>query len=399
MQPLRADPRQDLDPDLVAATLALTTSPKIQHGYDLLDLSDVVKSDETLPVDEDAGGSVTWSYRPPDATAGENTAAVAEVRRRATITLTGDITVNLNARRIRLWSEMLMADGAWARFHSGVFLFTLPGASDDGVLVRRQLQLPDKSYDWANAFITEPLEVTSSDGAVVDWIKADMAAEFGETAFAIGTSADPVDEPHTFETGTSRLEVYSKLLEAIGFDQLTADENGRPASQSLAVLAAKGIEHTYGAGQGKILRAGSVEPLLPTLPNVVRFSARQGPSLGNTEGDGLYTVYNQSTGPASIDARGGREVLTLVHVDVDTQDALVAYGDANAQRYFAGGGLRFTGQVGFNPRHGDRDVVGIDLPRLDASGTWLVTSWELPRRRITSPEAVLMNVTAERRVT
>lgn len=394
MQPLPAHPREDLDETLVAEALSLSRGAKIRFGHDVLDLDGVVTG-ETLPVDADAG-SVTWSYRPPDRVTGQTT-EVAAVRRRAEMVLVGDVSVNLHARRVRLWSEMLLSDGAWARFHDGVFAATNPATVDDGVLIRRTLRLADKSYDWANTFLDEPVELDGTEVGV-DWVKASLTAEFDETLFAIPTSAATVGEPRLFEAGTSWLDVYAKVLEAVGYDQLHADENGYPASRPLADLASQGVEHTYGAGEGKILRAGQVEPLLPTLPNVVRFSARQGPSLGNTEGDGLYTVRNESVGPASIDARG-REVVVTVEVDADDQATLEAVAEAEKQRYFAGGGVRFQGQVGFNPRHSDRDVVSFDLPRLGMEGgEWLVTEWTQPRRRAVDPSAVLYQITAEQRV-
>lgn len=395
MQPLLGHPRESLDEAAVAEALALGRGAKIRHGHDVLDLSDLLQPDEQLPVDADAGGSVTWSYRPPDRVTGQST-EVAAVRRRATLVLAGDTTINLHARRIRLWSEVLLADGTWARFHSGVFVATNPGIADDGIVVRRNLNLADKSYEWANTPIDEPIELDGTEVAT-EWVMDSLTAVWGEAAFSIPTSTATVGEPRTFEADTSWLEVYSKVLESVAYDQLTADENGRPASRPLADLAGQGVEVTYGAGDGKVLRAGQVEPLLPTLPNVIRFSARQGPSLGNTEGDGLYTVTNQSTGPASVDVRG-REVVLTVQVDADDQATLGAIAEAEKQRYFAGGGMRFTGHVGFNPRHGDRDVVSFNLPRLDMDGgDWLVTSWELPRRRITDPSAALMAVTAEKR--
>lgn len=47
-----------------------------------------------------------------------------------------------------------------------------------------------------------------------------------------------------------------------------------------------------------------------------------------TEGAGQYTAKNQSSGPTSIDAQGGREWPTVISLDVPDQASLVAAGDA-----------------------------------------------------------------------
>lgn len=395
MQALTGEPRESLDPVEVAETLSLVRGASVRHGVDVLDATDT-PTGEVLSII--AGeGSVTWSYRAPDRVSGQSS-SVSAVRRRATLTVPGDTTVNLSAVRLRVWTEWLMRDGRWARFYLGVFVVVNPGAVvDDGTRTTRSVDLADKAYLWANRFLAEPLFI--ADGVVVtDYVKADLQTRFGETRFALPTSTATLPMPRTFEAGTSLLDVYSRLLEAVGFDQLTADEIGRASAAGLADIAERGIEHTYAPGQGKIVTSGQVEPLQPTLPNVVRFSARQGPSLGNVEGNGLRTVRNQSSGPASIDARGGVQVELRVDVEADTQAVLDAIAAADAQRYFAGGGDRFVGSVGLNPRHSDRDVVSIQLPRLGVTGVWNVTEWTYPLGTMEDEGSALMPITAERRV-
>lgn len=394
MQPWLAAPRQGLSEAAVREALSYERGANVRHGVDVLTMTDAL-TPERLRFE---GGSVAWSYRAPDRVVGQSD-NIAAVRLQGTLTVPADHGLNLNARRLRLWTEVQMLDGEWARFYRGVFEVVNPGAKvDDGMIVRQTLTLADKSYRWANSTLTEPLVLPGST-VVIDWLKADLAARFGESRFALASSTATLGQGRTFERGESWLAVYSSLLEAIGYDHLTADESGAPAAQSLATLAGKGIEHTYGAGEGKILTAGQMEPLLPTLPNVIRFSARQGPSLGNVEGNGLRTVRNEATGPASIAARGGVEVELRVDVDTDTQTALDAVAAADSARYFAGGGLTFTGQVALNPRHGNRDVIGINLPRLGTGGgAWLVTGWSSTFGGPTSEANALMSVTAERKV-
>lgn len=390
MQALLAEPRAHLTERFVKDTFDLSGGAKVRHGVDVLDATDT-PTGETIPTES---GSVTWSYRPPDSPA-ETTTAVAEVRRRAELTLAGFVSVELITRRYRLWTEFAAADGTWVRSHLGVFVPTIPDATDDGVVVRRRLDLADKSWRYKNRVLTDPLVVPAGTNPVT-YVRADLGSRFGETRFAITDTAVVLDRVKVFEPGDSWLDVYNGLLELAGYDQLTVDEGGRPQSVPLAFLAGKGPEYEYAPGAGKIVTAGSVESLLPSLPNVVRFVASQGPALPE-EGNGIITRRNEHTGPGSITARGD-EVHLEVQVEAENNAELVAVADADAQRYFAGGGLRFSGSVGLNPLHGDRDVVALNKPRLGLSGTWLVTSWSYPLHPVTADSAVLMSLTAEARV-
>lgn len=395
MQALLGPPRSQLAKVDVEEALGLGRGASVRHGVDVLDATDALTAQKLVF----ESGSVTWSYRAPDRVVGQS-GELAAVRRQGTLLVPGVQAANLNAVRLRLWTEWQLLSGGWARFHLGVFTVVNPGAlTDDGRRVTKSLTLADKSYRWANTFLPEPLTVAAGT-VIVDWVKARLTSRFGENRFALPASGAVLDQPRTFEAGLSELEVMSQVLEAGALDQLIADELGRPSTRPLSDLATKSAETTYGAGQGKVLQAGQVEPLLPTMPNVVRFSARQGPSLGNVEGNGLRTVRNQSTGPASIDARGGVEVELRVDVDADSQSVLDQIATADAQRYFAGGGMRWTGQVGLNPRHSDRDVIALALPNLalDLADAWNVTEWTYPLQPFTAEQSALMPITAERRV-
>ena len=395
MQPLLGAPREDLDEQLVREALSLKRATRWRHGVDVLDNLDD-PTDAVFRVDA-GSSSVTWSYRAPDAVVGQDEATTA-VRRQASLTVPGLQGVNLYAARLRLWSEVQLTSRQWARFYLGVFLVTNPAAlEDDGVRVTQKLRLADKSWRWEQAVWPEPVVVPVGTKPLT-YVRQRMVDLFGESRHAISGRDEALVAPFVFEAGEPVAASLSALLESAGNEPLTADEYGRPASQPLAVVAGRGVEVTYAPQQGKVLTAGSLEPLLPSHPNVVRFSARQGASLGNIEGNGLRTVRNQSTGPASIDRRG-YEVEQRVEVDADDQQALDAVAAADAQRYLAGGGLRWKGRVGLNPRHSDRDVIRLGLPRLGQHGdAWHVTEWPYPLGDFTSPSDSTMTITAERRV-
>jgi hypothetical protein len=394
MQQLLDAPRQDLDADEVREALAYQVGGTFpRRGVRVLTLGDVDTGRELRIV----GGKVDYSYRVPSATSGQ-TADVSQTRRVASFEVVGSLAENLSAVRLQAFTDLRLRSGRSARFFHGVFEPQNPGVADDGVLLRRTISCQDKSARWKTKTLPAAVSVTATE-PIVAYLKASLTAVFGETTFAIASSTATLGRPMVFEAGTSYLEFYGRLLEGIGFDSLSPDELGRPASQPLSVLAGRGVEATYGAQRGKILTAGTVAPLSPTLPNVLIFSARQGPSLGNVPGNGLAVRRNERTGPASLQARGGFEVEQIIEVDAATQAALEQVADAQQQTYFAGGGMTFSGRIAPNLLAGDRDVVELVLPRLGlAEGSWLVTSWSLSLDPVTSADAALMPITAERRV-
>lgn len=399
MQTLLAEPRSELTDTEVLAALGHPGVRPVRHGVDVLDLAGRLTGERVSMIE----GSVSWSYRPTDRVTGGTTESAA-VRRQASLTVGYDPALPIVARRFRPWSELRAPSGRWARFWLGVFDAPNPPLEDDGVQVTRTLALADKSFRWAQDTLSDPQTVDV--GAVfVDVVKADLSAVYGETVFSIPTSSVTATEAWTFEAGTSYLAKWNTLLEAAGLDQLSPDEAGRPATVSLAALSGKGPEWAYGPApasdpyqgrRGKIVTAGAVDPLLARLPNVVRFVARSGPGLPD-EGNGIRTLRNPATGPSSIDQVGEQPPL-IVEVDAEDQEQLDEVAYADAQRYFAGGGLRFTGQVALNPLHGNRDVVRLEKPRLGLGADWLVTSWSYPLKKISSADAVLMPIVCEQRV-
>ncbi|MCU1488300.1 MAG: hypothetical protein JWN67_5046 [Actinomycetia bacterium] len=396
MQQLLGGPRAGLDPDDVAAAFLLTVGTKLRHGVDVLNSSDV-KLDVDLKFE---AGSVAWAFRPPDDVTGV-TNEVALVRRTASLTVVGLTSLFLEGYRYRPWTEILSPAGIWVRVNRGVFVATSPAVEDDGAVVRRRLTLAEKTHRLKRPLL-EPLTVPAATNPVT-YVTGSMTALFGETGFDIPATTVTTTGVKTWAAdGTTWLQVYNQLLEVCAYDNLTVNEDtGRYRSVALADLAGRGPELIYGPGERKLVVPGSLEPLLPEIYNVARFVARKGPTLP-TEGNGYRTKYNQSTGPSSIDRLGGDQRVVVVQVDAESQTQLDALASAQAQQYFAGGGWRFTGKVGINPLHGDRDVAGLVHPRLGVAADdtgWLVTGWSSPMpTEIKGPDDGLMPVVFEKKV-
>lgn len=380
--------------EVVLSAIA-SRSPRVRHGITVLD-ADLAPTSDTLPVDWDSPGQVSYTYRPSAPDSGAT--AVTEVRRTCRLTLAGEVDDDvLLSNLFRVWTELQAPTGEWVRFHLITGLCTLPPRSDDGTVVRRQITIAPREHLF-RARTLDDWQVVEAADDVLDTIRDDLADVFGITtsAFPVPAGASTLGEDMVFETGISYQAKWSRMLNGIGYDALTTTVDGLPTSQPLDILAARGPEWTYAPGDGRVVVPGSIEALSPELPNRLTFEAR-GPSLGSIPGNGLYILLNQSDGPASIDQRGWVLPRTI-QAEAANQDELEAFGDAEAQRYFAGGGLRWTGQVGLNPLHDDRDVLEIVRPRLATTGVWNCTGWTYPLGRIAGEQSVLMSLSAELRV-
>lgn len=360
-----------------------------RHGVDVLD-SALVPTGELIPVDADRGGEVSWSYRPD----GDATGAT-DVRRTARLTLTGDVDDGLLLSRLfRIWTELRATDGEWVRWYLGVFTCTLPPVSDDGTVVTRSITLAPREHLWRTRQLGD-YQTVAKGADVRAVVMADLSTVFGITSTAF-SSMPTLKSALTFEPDTTYATKFRRLFNAGGYDQPVTREDGIPTAQKLSTLTRKAPEATYGPRQRRVVVAGSVETLDPELPNVLRFHARNGPSLPIL-GNGIVEKRNTSTGPASINARG-YEVMRQIDADATDHAELQDFADGEAKRLFAGGGVRWAGRIGLYPDHSERDVITVDRPRLGTTGVMDVTSWSFPLRRIQGDQDVTMDVTAELRI-
>lgn len=372
-QGLTDPPRDSLTEQQVLDALAWTHSTDIRWHVDLLNTVTLADTGITLDF---TSGQVSWQWRAQPNLGDAPT--VAAVRRSANLTFRHVSGFNPLGVYYRPVVEMRGADGDWVPWYLGVFVATMPGytydgmSDHDGAVVWRDLQLADISHVWQIDESADPVVVASGTG-IAQWVRDDIATRFDvtDTSRIAGTGTATID--YVFDVGTSWLELYSTLLSAIGNEPLYADQDGLPASAPLTDPAVQPADIKYEFGS-TVVPAATIESVNPDLPNTIRFVARRGPSLAE-EGNGIRTVTNESVGPGSLQQRGGRTVLQVVDIDAQTQDELDAHARAWAPFYFAGGGLRYVGEVGLDPRHDDRGIVQLERPPLGLSGTWLATGW------------------------
>lgn len=349
----------------------------VTFGWDVLDNTDT-PTGEVLPAL--TGSNISWQGRVQSEITSGGGGSAGAVRRTATLPLAGPTSINLLARRFRPWSKILLPDGNSATFYRGVFVSTLPPISDDGIVVTRTLDLAGKEHRYSLDELRAPAYVPTGTDAL-QFVRNELASRYGEATFDFPAGTALIESGLAFEPTTNRLEYYNVILGAAGLGPLHCNDYGVPRVRFADDTNSKPAEHTYAPGTTQLV-GGNLEALYPELPNVVEVLSNQAPTLV-TEGNGKITLRNQSTGPASIDARTF-EVFQRIQVDTPVdpatgngQAALEAKANGIAQALFAGGGYRTSGGVGYNPLHSDDDVVVYIKPRLGlvSGAEWLVASW------------------------
>lgn len=360
MQPRTAPPREHLTRDDLEQLITRAPVLSVEPGLELLTVDDELIEDIS---DELIGGTVEHgNYR----------------RIHGTVELELSTELDWPAQRVRPY--ITLSDGATsARFDLGVYLLSTPSATHG----RMPAVFEVAGYDKLHALDT-PLGASHALAAGTDVLAAvrQLIEGVGETEILLADEGDSPALPSAriwqLDEKTTTLAVVNELLGLIGYRALWCDWRGQYRSDSYVAPANRATEWHYSA-DGPQLATVEAEweetTDLHDVPNVWVF-VRDDPAQGApVEGDGVYTVTNQSDGPASIDARAGRVRRRIMRMDAASHDALVRRGDAVAARDRAI--ARHAGvSTSPNPLHWHADVVELnvdgDLRR------YLEQSWELP---------------------
>lgn len=312
MQPLTIGPRSAYTADQITALIRDTPSPEIDSGLELIDMNlEVV---DTLTTDFLGGSVVRDSYA----------------------TLHGSATLELG-RRLD-WGTALVrpfatVDGV--RFDQGAYFTEVPvwagGASREFFSVQGQDILSLLADRVGAAYAVAA-------GAPILTEVAAILTRQGFRKFAIDPSRASAVMPSArvwpMDDNTTWLTIVNDLLAAVGYQGIWSDWTGMLRCEVYRSPVERGSEWTYETtslkSQLPIERTGSRD--LYNAPNrwiAVRRNNIEG--AAPVEGDGVYTYVNQSTGPTSVEARGGRVITApLISIDAADQAALVAAVQARA---------------------------------------------------------------------
>lgn len=179
---------------------------------------------------------------------------------------------------------------------------------------------------------------------------------------------------------TTTLNIINQLLSSIGYRSLWVDRDGWYRSEPYRSPAELPSVWSYSADSATTMvsqeRVQSAD--FYDAANVV-VAVNDDPEASSIpmEGDGMFTLSNQSDGPTSIDGRGGREIRRVLRGQYTSQSAL-----ESAARQSMDAQKRLTTYVHLsaspNPIHGHFDAVNYSDAALSVNGRYLVTDWDLP---------------------
>ena len=185
----------------------------------------------------------------------------------------------------------------------------------------------------------------------------------------------PVDQSNTY------VKIINDLLAMIGYRSLYVDREGTFRSSPFLDVATAPSAWTYDAeaSASTVVANYTLTNDLFTVPNKWVFVRNDtDPALTfPTEGDGIYTVTNQSDGVTSIDSRG-RTITKVVQVDAASHDALIAQGDVIVETDRQPE-VKLDLRTGVNPTHWETDVLTITAPDVGLQAARFVEEgWALP---------------------
>lgn len=160
----------------------------------------------------------------------------------------------------------------------------------------------------------------------------------GYLAYVIDQTAAATVTPTTrtwaFDESITWLTIVNDMLASVGYAGIWADWNGRLRCEPYVLPASRAIEWYYSDNPLTTMMDPEriVDQDYTDAPNRwVFYRQNNVDDVQPIEGNGMYTVENQSLGPTSIDARGGLVITRPVALDAADQAALIAQGDAIVQ--------------------------------------------------------------------
>lgn len=363
MQPVTGGPRAGLTSAAVTGLIRDSASLRVSAGLELVDRSLTVLADITEVF---AAGSITRS-------------SYADLHGSASLQIEG--ALDWGSAIVRPFI-ILASTTTTARFNLGAYYTPTP----ETVLDEQPLTYAVEGLDILDGLNT-PVGDTYAVAAGTGYLRAveDILIGQGFTAYIIDqTSAAAVLPSHrtwVLDENTTWLLIVNNLLSSIGYRGIWSDWDGQLRVEQYVSPATRQPEWTYDAGASSSLwtPGRKVKREFYRAPNRWVFWQSNGvDGPAPTEGAGLYTVVNQTDGPTSIEARGGRVISRPVPLDVADQTSLVKAGQRIVDDDLAVKATLTCG-VAPNPLHWHFDVVGIDDPDVAPPGaTALVTKWTLP---------------------
>lgn len=363
MQGLTEPPRDGLTAAQVMQIVRDSPSLLVNAGLELID--------QSLAIVED----ISDVLRPAGGAVSRNTLATLHGTARLSI------TTDLDWGQAIVRPYLTLSDGVLsAQFYLGAYYTSTPGP----VAGTTPRVYAVEGYDILHGLNTPVGEAYAVD-AGVSYLTAigEILATLGYTALidqtAVG-SVLPAARVWPIDEETRWLSVVNDLLAEVGYVGIWSDWLGRLRSQPYTTPTDRSSEWTYDLDPNLSILHPERSFVLDLFhsPNrwvAIRSNNIDGPAP--VEGNGLFTFVNQSLGPASVDARGGRVINRILRLEAADQAALVARAQQSIDADIRTNVL-VKATTSPNPLHWHFDRLHIDDPELGSPAEAMSMQWTLP---------------------
>lgn len=371
MQPRTASPREQYTSAQIVSLIRDWPSVHAVYGCEVLDMDLNVLADIS---DSLVGGSVKRSSY--NALHGE-----------AKFTL--DIELEWGTAILRPYVVMSMPD-VDARFNLGAYFPSTPKVQYGRDPILYEVTGYD-ILDRLNDPVGETYALSSSTvylGAIEEIIQQQGYTKYVfDKFFSVGGGGPSAEKKLPFSRTWALAEratwltIINELLSSIGYQGIWSDWDGNLRIQRYVSPSRLPSEWTYEEGglYAMLSQIREIERDLYRAPNRWVFYQTNTTDDGEPpeEGNGIYTVTNDSDGPTSIEGRNGRVITKDVGLDVADHESLVETAQVTID---ADRRIKTTmTHTGFpNPLHWHFDRVTLIDPDIGISANVVVTEWELP---------------------
>lgn len=279
--------------------------------------------------------------------------------------------------------QTITSGGLTARFNLGAYFTNTPVNKTTG----RPRGYEVKGYDILSILddpVGESYTVAKGEKPLA-WVEQILIDRGVQAYYLDQTAADKtLPSPLTWaiDDEPTWLTIVNKLLASVAYQGMWSDWNGRLRGMPYQVPTDRGVEWVYRTTDDTSLLEPERELaedwyLAPNRWVGVRSNNVDGPPP--VEGDGIYTVQNDTNGKTSVAARGGRVITApIIKVDATDQSAVIAAVQA---RVAADMRLDRTITVSTSPMplHWHFDRIAVRDPELGEDVfDCMSTSWRLP---------------------
>ena len=300
---------------------------------------------------------------------------LADIKRTAQFAIRDTGEIDFLSDRIKPYVRLGMppyGDTDWVEWPQGVFLLSTPTrkATDAGALIRDV-----EAYDQCQVYV---------DDKVSDRYTVDVGAVYtdailtllGSIDLAVTPSVSVLPAAKEWDPGTPKLTIINSLLNALNYQSLSFDEDGRAVICPYTSPADRVPEYTYADDEDSLIVPGVEQTYdLFSVPNkwiLVVSDPDQTAIVGeHTNSDPSSPTSTVRRGRTIVDFRTGQ--------DAADQATLTAQAERlafEASQVFE----NISFDTGMMPIHSGNDVYTLEYDPLQINAKYSEHSWEMPLR-------------------